>query len=473
MDVQLSARCEAGRTRRRRRGGLQRYRQARVGKEELEGIEEPSPAQHITPLSLNESISGLAAGVRGWRPAGRFTFARELQSAPRNHGRVDAWQDALQAGGFVAVKRMPKWWTGSGPEDFCSRNPQELERPWHDLGVLRELGRTRYPYACRLEGVFADLQHVYAVTALATHGDLLDWSEGLPADPAAREVEVAPIAAQLCVAVRQLHELGLAHRDISMENVVLSAGSQPGAPLQLKLIDFGMSALGRIQRGVKTGKKRYCAPEVLRGDQIDAFLADAFSVGVTLFCVASESYPWPDTKPGASPALERAKRVSMEKTLAMMRAQGEGALPMFSQELEALLAGLLEPDPASRMCLGESCYLPRRSSSSLAQAYSPAGEPYHRSALGCEWLRNASSAAPRLARAGVAPGAEALAGTAGEDGEPACRETSASTSAGTSTSAGSPPASRSPSKAGSCGSLFDDVATSGHASFSFPAETSQ
>merc|ERR1719424_1614175 len=85
----------------------------------------------------------------------------------------------------------------------------------------------------------------------------------------------------------------------------------------------------------------------------------------------------------------------MEKTLAMMRAQGEGALPMFSQELEALLAGLLEPDPASRMCLGESCYLPRRSSSSLAQAYSPAGEPYHRSALGCEWLRNASSAPPR------------------------------------------------------------------------------
>ncbi|CAK0811472.1 unnamed protein product [Prorocentrum cordatum] len=321
---------------------------------------ELSPTRRITPTSLDESISRLAAGVRDWRPAGRFTFVRTLQSAPRNHGRVDAWQDALQVGGFVAVKRMPRWWIGSGPEDFCRRRPGELERPWHDLGVVRELGRRRYPYACRLEGIFEDETHVYAMTALATHGDLLDWSCGLPADPALRELEVAPVAAQLCVAVRQLHELGLAHCDISLENVVLSAGPQPGTPLQLKLIDFGMSALGRIQRDVALGKRSYCAPEVWRGGPVDAFLADAFSVGVALFCLAAGVYPWPDTRPGASRALEHAKRVGMEAHLAARRARGDGALPGLSRQLEALLAGLLEPDPASRMCLGESCYLSRR-----------------------------------------------------------------------------------------------------------------
>lgn len=107
---------------------------ARRGKDE-----EPSPTRSITPLSLNESISRLAAGVRSWPLAGRFTFAHGLQSAPRNHGRVDAWRDSLQAGGLVAVKRMPRWWVGSGPDDFWRRNPCTVEQPWHDLGELGEL----------------------------------------------------------------------------------------------------------------------------------------------------------------------------------------------------------------------------------------------------------------------------------------------------------------------------------------------
>jgi serine/threonine protein kinase len=368
---------------------------------------------------------------------------------------VDVWQDALQAGGLVAVKRMPKWWIGSGPDDFRRRNPRELlEHPWHDLGVLRELGRRRFPHACRLEGIFADEQHVYAVTELATHGDLFEWGSRLPADPATRELEVAPVAAQLCVAVRQLHELGLAHRDISMENVVLSAGFQPGAPLQLKLIDFGMSALGRVQQGAGAGKRSYCAPEARLGLPIDTFLADAFSVGVTLFCLASKSYPWADTRPGASPALERAKCVGMKKHLAMMREQGEGPLPMLSQELEALLAGLLEPDPASRMCLGESCYLPRRPSSLPVREYSPELPTYHRSAFSCGWLQSASGTAPCSAWAGAAP--EAPATATGGCGEHACREASASTSAGTSTTAGSLPASRGTS----CRSASDGAAES-------------
>jgi len=78
--------------------------------------------------------------------------------------------------------------------------------------------------------------------------------------------------------------LGLVHRDISPQNIMVSFEGS------VKVIDFGIArALGRLgdtNSGSLKGKLGYMAPEQARGEAIDA-RADLFSLGVVLWeCVA-------------------------------------------------------------------------------------------------------------------------------------------------------------------------------------------
>jgi serine/threonine-protein kinase len=80
------------------------------------------------------------------------------------------------------------------------------------------------------------------------------------------------------------HPLGLVHRDVSPQNIMVSFEGS------VKVIDFGIArALGRLGdtvAGSLKGKLGYMAPEQARGEQVDA-RADLFSLGVVLWeCVA-------------------------------------------------------------------------------------------------------------------------------------------------------------------------------------------
>jgi len=102
-------------------------------------------------------------------------------------------------------------------------------------------------------------------------------------------VEVAVgIAAQVADALHGAHEttdedgrpLGIIHRDVSPQNVLITAGGY------VKLIDFGVAkAEGRMQRTLGDtvrGKLAYMSPEQARGEPVDR-RTDVFAVGVVLW----------------------------------------------------------------------------------------------------------------------------------------------------------------------------------------------
>lgn len=110
------------------------------------------------------------------------------------------------------------------------------------------------------------------------------------------------LSIRLARAVAALHRLGVAHRDIKPDNVILEkdGGQKDGG---LKLIDLGVARLPRVEEFAENevpGTPGYMAPELFDGATGDA-ASDQFALGVTLYRIFTGTYPWgtvdADTRP--------------------------------------------------------------------------------------------------------------------------------------------------------------------------------
>jgi serine/threonine-protein kinase len=97
-------------------------------------------------------------------------------------------------------------------------------------------------------------------------------------------VLVAHIGAQVAAGLNHAHRLkssdggllGLVHRDVTPQNVLLSLD---GA---VKLTDFGIAKAGHTQSGMLKGKFAYMSPEQAAGEAVDA-RTDVFALGIVLW----------------------------------------------------------------------------------------------------------------------------------------------------------------------------------------------
>merc|ERR1712048_867409 len=261
---------------------------------------------------------------------------------------------SIQTGSFAAAKRMPNSWVTAGPEEFDSAHPESSERPWFDIGITNILHQNGFEHVCEPWGVFSDGLDTYVMSSYASEGELFSWMELDPAPGRKREALVRPIMRQLFSAVRSLHGLGIAHCDISLENVLLT---DEGAGPIVKLIDFGMATLDRTSTSI-CGKKYYMGPEMHMNEPFDVFAADAFALGVTLFGVCCREYPWNSTKVGACKLFDYVQKNGLKAFLErrkVYRAKNpqQRLIDVISKSLRSLLVGLLQIKPENRLTLGE------------------------------------------------------------------------------------------------------------------------
>ncbi len=98
-------------------------------------------------------------------------------------------------------------------------------------------------------------------------------------------------AEQVASALAAAHQRGIVHRDVKPSNVIVL--SHNGAPLQVKLVDFGVACDAQTftTLGPVVGTPAYMAPEQARGDTTLDPRCDVYSLGATLFELISGRPP--------------------------------------------------------------------------------------------------------------------------------------------------------------------------------------
>ncbi|DAZ97304.1 TPA: hypothetical protein N0F65_009837 [Lagenidium giganteum] len=141
---------------------------------------------------------------------------------------------------------------------------------------------------------------------------------------------------QIARAIKFLHDCDIAHRDVSLENVLLSDDGQ------CKLCDFGLSSTTTQRSNERVGKLIYMAPEVLAGDSYDPVKADVWSLGVVLFIMLTGAAPVSEAS-----AVCPAFRILCTHGCRIL--ESWRMLDVCSTSMQLLLSRLLQPDPALRL----------------------------------------------------------------------------------------------------------------------------
>mmetsp|Transcript_18562 Transcript_18562/g.55458 ORF Transcript_18562/g.55458 Transcript_18562/m.55458 type:complete len:362 (-) Transcript_18562:4-1089(-) len=291
----------------------------------------------------------------------RFRFVTLLQEAPRNSGRVELCED-IETSQMVAVKAMPLSWTCDSHEAFLCAHPEENEFPWRDFEATRYLCRTAgLSCVCNFVGLFereteAHGAEICLVLSYCSGGDLFSWLErGLPITGYAREIAARPLMRKVLEAVRAVHAHGIAHGDLSLENVLLDTEETDPEAAVIRLIDFG-ACTGVRSIGAR-GKPSYQAPEVHSDQEYSALAADTFSVGVMVFTLVVGTYPWQSTRTHVCPCFRFAAERGLPAYLARRKIKrgGRGEIvslaELLSAELIELLVGMLAVDSGTRLSI--------------------------------------------------------------------------------------------------------------------------
>ncbi|CAL9419604.1 protein kinase domain-containing protein [Streptomyces sp. enrichment culture] len=137
------------------------------------------------------------------------------------------------------------------------------------------------------------------------------------------------VAAGMVEALVSIHAAGLVHRDVKPSNVLLPEDGP-------RLIDFGISQAADVTRTkAALGTIAFAAPEQARGEATTP-ASDVFSLGATLFHLATGRSPYRDM--GQGTAIEQLVRA----------AEGDLDLTGLPGELDGLVLPCLALDPADR-----------------------------------------------------------------------------------------------------------------------------
>src|SRR5580692_3921796 len=147
------------------------------------------------------------------------------------------------------------------------------------------------------------------------------------------------ILEQMCAALARAHDLGVVHRDLKSDNILLT--TRGGRKDFVKILDFGLAHLAMDPRlapkGAVFGTPEYMAPEQARGEEATA-QSDLYALGVLFFEMLTGQLPFRSD--------DRETLLEMQRTAVAPRPRS--IKPDVLPAAEAIVVKLLEKDRRKR-----------------------------------------------------------------------------------------------------------------------------
>lgn len=256
---------------------------------------------------------------------------------------TDAYEvlEKIGTGGFSTVARAREKATG---RDVAIKVVDKSKYAPTDRSFDREvevLSEIRHVNVVELYATYVTDRNVFMICELVQGGELL---ERVSRVGSFAEDEARSVITQVLHAVAHMHARDIVHRDLKLENILLSDdGDRP----TVKLIDFGLARFkpeGQTMRTV-CGSPLYIAPEILEletsKDENEFYspACDMWSVGVILFALLS----------GYSPFDHEDESVLYQNIRDGIYHLEPGVWDFISNPAKSLVAGLLETDANERL----------------------------------------------------------------------------------------------------------------------------
>ncbi|TFK84629.1 Pkinase-domain-containing protein [Polyporus arcularius HHB13444] len=184
-------------------------------------------------------------------------------------------------------------------KEFRPKRQGESEREYQKK-VTAEfcVGSTlKHPNIIETVDIVTDHGHYYEVMEYAPYDLFSVVMSGNMTRP-----EIYCVFRQICDGVEYLHSLGLAHRDLKLDNCVMTKDNV------VKLIDFGTATVFHYPGKKMTmatgivGSDPYLAPEVLSQDSYDPRKTDVWSCAIIFMCMVLRRFPWKIPDPKSDPS---------------------------------------------------------------------------------------------------------------------------------------------------------------------------
>lgn len=245
------------------------------------------------------------------------------------------------AGGHVKIVRSAKDNKIYAVKEFRPRHHSETQREYQKkVGAEYCLGLTlKHPNIVRTIDIIYEPDAVYQIMEYCEYDLFAIVMTGRMS-----KNEVYCDFLQIMDGVRYLHGLGLAHRDMKLDNCVVNSQGI------VKLIDFGSSVVFRYPESDKlydcdgvVGSDPYLAPEAASPGRYDPAMTDIWGAAIILCCMLMRKFPWKAPRMSDAAFRQFVQEEPTGERFGLLKLLGN--LP---GEVTPLIKGMLELNPEHR-----------------------------------------------------------------------------------------------------------------------------
>jgi len=156
---------------------------------------------------------------------------------------------------------------------------------------IQALQSLNHPNIISLYDVYTTTEKIYIVMELMAGGELFDY---VVQKGTLTEAEASTIVRMVTSALVYMHGENIIHRDLKPENLMLTNRPNAAVPIEVKIIDFGLSKFMHEPMARSfLGTRGYLAPEMLQRRQYSRAV-DTWALGVIVFVLVCGCLPFDD-----------------------------------------------------------------------------------------------------------------------------------------------------------------------------------